>query len=175
MSASAESSARQPEDQRVGRPPSATRVRLAAPLRSAAGSVHTLLPQEAEGSLDACAAINTLCFCAHADRVLAEVWRMLRPGGRLIVVHPCQHARPLRVLVHQFANPSSLAGLAVDLRRTMRALPSAARLLALDRDLDSMVREQKLTLLSPDELQVTLESAGSGSRPADSGRPGLAD
>ncbi len=57
-----------------------------ADLRSGDGSS---LPF-ADGSFDAVVAVSTLEFVADPDRVCAEVARVLRPGGTIVVVTPGQ-------------------------------------------------------------------------------------
>lgn len=48
-----------------------------------------------DGSFDVVWAQESLCHVADKDRFLAEAWRVLRPGGRLIVAEYLRRSRPL--------------------------------------------------------------------------------
>jgi ubiquinone/menaquinone biosynthesis C-methylase UbiE len=47
----------------------------------------------ADGSFDAATCISVLGFCRDPGRVLAELRRVLRPGGRLLLAHADEEAR----------------------------------------------------------------------------------
>ena len=47
----------------------------------------------AAASFDAAACISVLGFCENPGQVLAEAWRVLRPGGRLLVVNSDEDTR----------------------------------------------------------------------------------
>jgi SAM-dependent methyltransferase len=47
-----------------------------------------------DGSVDACLAVHVLHLVGDLDRVLAELARVLRPGGRLAAVGGGEHAQP---------------------------------------------------------------------------------
>jgi ubiquinone/menaquinone biosynthesis C-methylase UbiE len=82
----------QPGGQITGIDPSQTAISLAISLASAQGANRPHFERAAgealpfaDGSFDAASCISVLAFCEHPDRVLAEMRRVLRPGGRLLV------------------------------------------------------------------------------------------
>ena len=48
-----------------------------------------------DGSFDVVWAQESLCHAADKDRFFAEAWRVLRPGGRLVVAEYLRRSRPL--------------------------------------------------------------------------------
>jgi SAM-dependent methyltransferase len=54
------------------------------------------VPAVASGTVDSALLSLALCCLVEKERVLAEAWRVLRPGGRLLVTFPRSYSRPSR-------------------------------------------------------------------------------
>jgi ubiquinone/menaquinone biosynthesis C-methylase UbiE len=89
------------------------------------GDAHAL--RFANGAFDAAACISVLAFCDDPTRVLAELQRVLRPGGRLVVANSDEETRVYR-------------GLDDELGRTItRGIANRARHPSLGRELSDLL------------------------------------
>ncbi|MCC6628879.1 MAG: methyltransferase domain-containing protein [Chloroflexi bacterium] len=141
-----------PDGMIIGVDPSPAAVALACRLtpdpsghvRFEAGDGHAL--RFADGHFDAAACVSVLAFCDDPARVLGEVRRVLRPGGRLLAVNSDEDTRV-------YNSRDRALG-----RRVLRAIADRARDPWIGRRLHGELRHAGFTIVR-EAATVTIEHA----------------